>query len=171
MQTLKSISILDSIEFPIYGITNDYRRIWEDMNVLYIETDSGVYTLDNKNVPGDTLGKRRLRINAGKKYIPKKVVYSISQMLHSAHNIFIDNTGSVFRYKKTMAVPLRYHVVDKIVKMEEGCVLLLKGIDYPIQMNCREAHSIKSVGLLHSSIGYILYEYSESVKNNSWRKI
>ena len=58
---MEQLNLFD-IQFPIYSITRTYKRIWVEMNVTYIETESGIYVLDNKNVEGDSLGKRRLRI-------------------------------------------------------------------------------------------------------------
>jgi hypothetical protein len=162
---------LADITFPLYGITPKYKRIWDEFNVKYIETQSGTYVLDNKNLDGDTVGQRRLKINAFDKYMPRAVILTVAQLIHSKYKTFMDSTGSVFKYVKNKVVPLRYYKVLEINRIEEGCVVLLKGIDYPVKINCRDAYSINCIGLLHTELGLILYEISEKQRPDTWRKI
>ena len=162
---------LADITFPLYGITPRYKRIWEEYNILYIETQSGIYMLDNKNLDGDTVGKRRLKINSFDKYMPRVVLLTVAQLIHSEYKTFMDSTGTTFKYVKNKVVPLKYYNVKKITKLEEGCAVSLKGIDYPIKINCREAYGINCVGLLHTDIGLILYEISEYPRPDTWRKV
>ena len=164
---------LFNIQFPIYSITRSYKRIWEDMNVLYIETIYGTYVLDNKNLPGDTVGKRRLQINNSDIYRPRKVYYNIEQLLHSKDNIFIDSIGRCFKYKKTETVALKYHKVADITRMEDDgtCIVWLNNIYFPQKVNCRLAHSMEYVGVLHTKYGYILYSFEEEYKKDTRRMI
>lgn len=163
-------SIFD-IDFPIFAITKNYRNIWEEEKVTYIETDSGVYVLDNKNIQGNTLGQRRLRIKNSKLYIPRIVVHSIPQLIKSEYKTFIDNNGILFKYFKSATAPLEYHKVDRVARTDKGCVLHFKSINNPILIPCRYAFGIEYVGFLVTKMGYILYEYSETFKGNTWRKI
>jgi hypothetical protein len=165
---------LFKIIFPIYSITRTYKKIWVDINVTYIETDSGTYILDNKNVQGDTLGKRRLRIknDVYKLYKPRKVIYNISQLLHSTDSVFIDTTGVVFKYKKTEMVPLKYHKVESITEAKDGeCILEIPKLNYSYKTTCRYAYGVKFIGLLHTKYGYIPYEFCEEKKDDARRKI
>lgn len=168
---MRSFNIFDAT-FPIYTITDNHKKIWEDMNVLYIDTISGTYMLDNRNVAGETLGKRRLKLkNTENLYVPRKVCYNFEQVLHCKNKCFIDNTGTVFKYIKTTFVPLKYHKVDYIERLEEGCIVHLKDVYYPQKFNCRKAHSIEYVGLLHTKMGLILYENTDIKKKDTRRKI
>ena len=160
------------INFPIFSLTKSHKRVWEDMNVLYIETPSGVYIVDNKNIDGDTIGKRRAKMNADNKYIPRKVYYNISQLLHSKDKHFVDNFGTPFKYEKTEFVPLKFHKVIDTKRLEDGdCVVYLEDIYFPQKLNCRLAHSIQYVGVLHTKMGYILYKFSEEKEADTRRKI
>lgn len=162
---------LFDIEFPIYSITKTYKRIWEDMNVLYIETPYRIYILDNKNIEGDTVGKRRIKLNNSELYRPRKVYYNIEQFLHSKDNIYMDSLGRVFRYKKTKSVPLKYHKIKDINRLDTGECILTLDIIFPQKVNCRIAYSIQYVGVLHTSYGYILYSFEEDYKKDTRRKI
>ena len=159
------------IEFPIFAITPSYKRIWDELNVKYIETESGTYMLDNMNLTGDTLGERRLKITTSLRYIPRKAYYNITQLIKSNNKTYIDNTGCVFTYKKTRMVPLKYYRVMDVVSTEEGCILLIKGINFKLRLNCNVAYDIKYIGLLTTPDGYILYETCEEKKKDTRRKI
>jgi hypothetical protein len=162
---------LFDISFPVYAITKTYRKIWEEMNVVYIETESGTYVLDNKNIDGNTIGERRLKIKNSELYIPRKVYYNISQFLHSKYNKFIDSKGNIFSWKKSFNVPLKYHKVAGVIQTEEDCIIHLKDIIFPQKVNCRIAYVINYVGVLHTEYGYVLYEYCENKKKDTYRKI
>ena len=161
-----------TIDFPVFTITKNYKNIWTKDKITYIETESGVYVLDNKNMQGDTLGQRRLRLKSFDMYIPRKVIHSVTQLIKSKHRTFIDNNGIVFKYLKQTLVPLKYYEVSKVVnKPKIGCILYFKDIDNPIIVPCKQAYGINYVGFLITKIGYILYEYSEEIKGDTWRKI
>ncbi len=162
---------LSDIVFPVYTVTDSYKKIWEDTNVTYIQTQSGIYVLDNKNIDGDTLGKRRLKISNSDLYKPRKSFYSLSQLIKSKHKTFIDSTGSVFSWKKTTTVPLKYHKVIEVYHDDEYCILHLKNIEFPQKVVCSIAYEIKYVGVLHTKEGYILYSYNTEYEKDTWRKI
>jgi len=159
------------IEFPIFTITASYKRIWDEFGVKYIETESGTYILDNKHMEGDTLGERRLRIKNGLRYTPRKVYYNITQLIKSNNKTYIDNTGSVFTYRKTRNVPLKYYRVMDVVHMDAGCILLIKNINFKLRVSCKDAYAIKYIGLLCTDTGYILYDTSDEKKKDTTRKI
>lgn len=173
MQSVSNYKHITDIQFPVYGITNNYKKIWEEDKVLYIETNTGVYVLDNKNLVGSSVGKRRLLLTFNSnKYIPRVTITNISQLVNCNHKVFMDNNGSIFLYKKTKTVPLKYYSVKKIVRSEDGdCIVTFNNIDYPVRLTCREAYRLNCIGLLHTDIGYIIYEYSDTGKWNTWRKI
>ena len=163
---------LFNIDFPVFGITNKYKKIWEEHNVLYIETETGIYVLDNKNMDGNTLGERRLKINTSKLYRPKKIYYTLAQMIHSKYTIYIDKFGKLFNYKKSKFVPLEYYKVDSITNANDGeCVLNINRINYSYKINCRKAYSINYIGLLKTEFGLIPYEFSDIWKPATKRKI
>jgi hypothetical protein len=165
---------LFELSFPLYSITRSYKRIWREMNVLYIETDSGIYILDNKNLAGDTVGKRRLQIKTDyyKVYVPRKVVYNVMQLLHSKEKVFMDTDGIIFKYKKTEYFSLRYHKVDSVIESKDGnCILEIPKIDFSYKTSCRNAYGILYVGILHTKYGHIPYDFSEVKKKDTRRKI
>jgi hypothetical protein len=163
---------LSDIKFPIYSLPLLYRRIFREFNVLYIETDSGnVYVLDNKNIDGDSLSKRRLKIKYSLKYNNHTIVYNISQLIRSNYKTYIDSDGNIFHYKKTKMVDLKYHKVKYITHRDSYSVLYLADILTPIKVHKKMSFDINYVGMLHTDKGHILYEYCSEKKPNTKRKI
>jgi hypothetical protein len=69
------------INWPLYEIRK-YKNLWEDNNVLYITTDSNLeYIIDNKNIVGNTLGKRRLGL-------PSKGLYKLKKICYTLYDVF-----------------------------------------------------------------------------------
>jgi len=84
----------------------------------------------------------------------------------------MDTNGKIFKYVKTKYVPLEYHKVASITRLEDGeCVLEIPKINYNYKINCRRAYSIYYIGLLNTEYGYIPYEFCEEKKENTRRKI
>jgi len=163
---------LFEFEFPLYGITKTFKKIWVEFNVTYIKTNTGIYVLDNKNIDGDTIGKRRLKIKSSELYIPRKIYYNIGQALHAKSNVFMDSNGVVFKYKKTKYVPLTYYKVNDVTRAKDGeCILTFSQINFSYKINCRKAYSTEYVGILATDFGFIPYEFSEVYKPPSRRKI
>jgi hypothetical protein len=92
--------------------------------------------------------------------------------LRSNDSIFIDKYGTVFKYKKSIFVPLEYYKVKSIYKSEDGeCIISIPKINFKYKINCRKAYSINYVGVLKTTFGYVLYEFSDEYKANTRRKI
>lgn len=168
MPTLKQLS---DIEFPIYGITNNHKRIWEEFNVLYIETESGEYVLDNKNISGESLGKRRLKLNnTDNIYSLRKRFDNVASMLKCKYKKFIDNNGYVFEYKKSKYVPLKYFKVTDQIHENDSCKVIISN-GQVFKVPCKILYSINWLGLLVTDIGLIPYEFSDTKLPDSRRKI
>jgi hypothetical protein len=163
---------LHEIKFPVYAISNSVRRVWEEYNILYVETENGIYILDNKNLIGDTLGQRRLHIKGTEKYKFRKSYLSIEQFIHSKYSTFIDTYGKLFNWKKTTYVPLLYFKIKEVIHSKDGdCIIIPEKINYKLKVNCRVAFYNTYIGLLHTDMGYILYELTDKPKRNTRRKI
>ena len=162
---------LANIKFPVYAISNTARKIWEEFNVTYIETENGIYIIDNKNIEGNTLGKRRLKLKNVEKYKFRRTYFTIEQFLHSKYITFIDDTGKLFKWKKSKYVPLKFYKIKKIIKTENECIIIPEKINFSLKINCRLAHFNTHIGLLHTDMGLILYELTDKCKKDTWRKI
>lgn len=164
--------LLRNIKFPVYSI-GGHARLWLENNVLFLESDSGIiYKMDNKNLPFDTIGKRRLRISKKERYKFTGTYFTIAQLVKSNKKLFIDNEGNIINYKKNRRVPLIYRQIIKKKLVEgKGILLYAKGISSPFLVSSFVYRGETYLGLLNISDGYLIYELSEERKADSWRKI
>ena len=164
--------LLKNIKFPVYSI-GGHSKIWSENNVLFLESESGIiYKMDNKNLPFDTLGKRRLRISKKERYRFTGTYFTIAQLVKSNKKLFIDNEGKLINYKKNRRVNLIYREIIKKKLVEgKGILLYVKGISVPFLVSNFIYNGEAYLGLLNISDGYLIYELSEERKPDSWRKI
>lgn len=163
---------LKDIEFPVFAI-GSYEKLWEENLILYLKSGYDIiYKVDNKNLAGDTVGKRRLRIPKNERYNFRGTFFTIYQMINSGKKVFIDNRGKVFRYNKSTKVDLIYREIKKIKRVEdEGYLIYANKVPVPIKVPVILFERQKYIGLLNYKGSYILYELTDEQKADTWRKI
>lgn len=117
----KQFQDIKSIVFPIYKLPHSdwYRQdgiLWMDGLVL-----------DEANMPGRSLGIRRLQSGRQDLHYLKKAILDVPGLINSKWKIFIDSVGTPFIYNKTITAPLIYHQVRKIEQKDSCSVLWVKG--------------------------------------------
>jgi len=164
--------MITSLSYPVYKLRK-YNSMEEVDKVLHIDTFFNSYILDNKNLKGDTLGQRRLRMNEATLYPLKNKINNPIGFIgqKDSSGTYIDNSGKIFKYKKTLFVPLTYHTITSVDYLEGvGININVFGIDTPIIVNKRYV-SEEFVGLLYWLGGYIVYELTNEIKKNTRIKI
>ena len=123
----KQFQDIKTIKFPVYalGSTDWYRQD----GVLFI--DSGE-VLDDKNMPGESLGIRRIQCGRKDLHRLKKAYLSFHDMLQSKKSTFIDSNGTPFVYKRNINSPLIHHSISKIEPKDDHSIIWLKKIEYPM---------------------------------------
>lgn len=161
---------MNNLVFPLYHIRHSY--IFTEDNIISVKTDHGVFTLDNKNLKGNTLGERRLRLQE-KPYTLKKVFYTLSDIVvHThKHKVYIDSLGNIFNYTKKRRVSLQYRKIENIEIQESRLLCDCVGINKPIEIPFIPAIMPMYLGLLYFEKDYLLYELSQEKKKDSWRLI
>jgi len=160
------------MRWPLYEI-GVHRKIWEEDNIIYIETlFNKTYTIDNKNLYGDTLGKRRIRLNKEDRYKLKKICYTLYEVFNAKGKTFIDSNGIFYTFKKKKRASLVYRQVELITTRADGSLLCkCVGIFRPITVPFLPRHMPKYLGLLVVERDYYLYDLSDSKKKDTWRLI
>lgn len=164
--------LLKNIEFPIF-IIGSHKRIWRENNILYLESQSDIiYKLDNKNLPGDTLAKRRFRIDKKERYNFVATYFTIAQLIKSGKKLFLDNTGKLTHYRKDRRVNLIYReIISKKPIEGKGYLVKIKGISTAFTISSLVLQNYKYIGLLSINGGYLIYELCDERKPDTWRKI
>lgn len=161
------------ITYPCYGLSNSIIQTTEDDKIVYAEWNSGIINiLDNKNLEGNTLGQRRLRITPSKLCKIKKTFFSFKAMKDSRLKRFISNKGDVFVYNKTYSAKLKYYKIIRTDRVDSiGLLLYTKELPYPIKISNSIWQGEDYVGTLHVGKGTLLYELSTHKKKDTWRKV
>ena len=153
------------LKFPVYRI---FSSDWEVADgLLFIEGQ----VADDRNMPGETLGIRRVQTPYKELYPLKKQINDLNGILKQPTNMFIDSAGRPFIYEKTKLCKLSYYRIRKIDRKETASVLWLKGITAPFIIPRPPEDGMQWAGILHyHGLPWILYEYSESKKPDTRRK-
>lgn len=84
--------------------------------------------VDDKNIPGDSLGKRRLGLLKERVKLSKigMAIFFLGDLIKIAKpNLwFIDNNGTVFNYQKSSRVKLTFKKITKKIPIQSGGMLL-----------------------------------------------
>ncbi len=166
---------LQDINFPIFPL-RAYNKLYYEDNILYIETYYNNYIIDNKNLTGDTLAKRRLRLPAKNRYPLNLALFTIAQLVKSKTKVFLDNYGNLIEYKRTKMVKICYKKIIRYKESDKGEVAIwMSNIPYPIYVSkyYMEQFRYKDLyaGILNYGGGYILFELSQEKKKDIRRKI
>tara|TARA_B110000977_G_scaffold45963_1_gene62436 strand:- start:9470 stop:9961 length:492 start_codon:yes stop_codon:yes gene_type:complete len=156
---------LQSLEFPLYVLPHDN---WECSDgLLFIDGR----VVDDKNQGGVSLGQRRLQ--TPHPVLPlSKQLNSIQGILKQTSRTFVDTKGRPFIYEKTIRCTLKYYKITKIEKKETESILWLKNVGSPFSVPRPPETGYNYAGiLLLGHLPWILYEYSQSAKKDTWRKV
>ena len=153
------------ILYPIYILSEEP----EEIDGLLLIADQVV---DDKNMPGKTLGMRRLQTPMKSKYpLRYQLDDEVAMMKHRGKH-FIDSNGIYWYDEKTTTTALKYHKIRKVEKKEIATVLWLKDVPFPFVEARPPQDGIASAGVLYKKgIPWKIWEYSEEKKKDTWRKI
>ncbi len=158
---------LGSIEFPIFALPSSN---WEEQDgLLFIDNR----VVDDRNMPGKTIGMRRLQTPI-KDLVPLRgsIAAPVSLIRQTRIKTFIDNVGTPFIYEKTTSSSLKYYKIRKIERKDIASVLWLKGVSFPFKVPRPPNEGFTWAGVLHlKDIPWLLYEYSETAKSDTRRKV
>lgn len=166
---------LTDIKYPIFPIRS-HDRIYEEDNILYVDTINKTWIVDNKNLNGITLAARRFKITDP--YPLKPAIFTLAQLLRykSSNNLYIDHLGKLFRHKKTNTYKLEYKKVLRYKVHEDQVAFFVKDVSYPIFVDYKTLNLYQDndeelyLGLLWYNGSWIFYELSLNKKEDTWRK-
>lgn len=128
--------------------------------------------LDEKNMPGKTLGIRRVQCNRRDLYKLKKQLRDIPSLLRSKYKHFIDTNGFPFTYTKTVLVKLRTVKIKKIEKKDTASLMWLYDVQRPIILERPPINNVSWARILFlGSNPWLLYEYATNKMKDVYRKV
>tara|TARA_Y100000361_G_scaffold75259_1_gene66576 strand:- start:1840 stop:2310 length:471 start_codon:yes stop_codon:yes gene_type:complete len=155
-----------NFEFPLYVVHTD--EVMEADGILWIEDQ----VLDDKNMSGETLGKRRLQTPMKSLYPLRYMINDEIELIKHQGKFFIDSKGEFIIYEKTEKVQLKYHKILKVERLRGRSIIKVKDIPFPFDVLRPTSSEEKWAGVLYrKGIPWKLYETVKERKNNTWRKI
>lgn len=123
----KRFQDIKTIRFPVYALPSADWYIQD--GVLFIDDGK---VLDDKNMPGNSLGVRRIQCGRKDLCKLKKAYTDFQSLIKSKHKIFLDNDGTPFIYKRTINSPLIHHTVTKVENKQDHSIVWLSNVNHPI---------------------------------------
>jgi len=157
---------LNRLEYPVYLLPSFN---WDSADgLLFLD---GV-VLDDKNMPGETLGLRRLQTSFPVVPLNKAVNTALGIIKHATGQAYIDNIGRVFQYEKTTTAKLKWYKIRKIEKKKTFTRIWLANINFSFDVPRPPPPECMWAGVLHvKGFPWMLYSYSETKQKDTFRKI
>lgn len=112
-----------TIRFPVYPLPS---RDWYRQDGVLFINDGKV--LDDTNMPGESLGVRRLQCGRTDLLNLRRAYPDFLSMLQSKNRVFIDSNGKPFIYVRTINAPLIHHRIKKLTPKDTVTVVQLEKI-------------------------------------------
>ena len=158
---------IKKIKFPVYTLPSSN---WSKVDGLLLLDN---IVLDDRNMPGASLGIRRLQTPFTEIVRLDRSISSLIGILKQTNNkAFIDTNGTPFIYQKTKLASLKYYKIRKIDRKESVSILWLKGVKQPFTIPRPPSAETPWAGVLHlGPWPWLLYEYSEEQLKDTRRKV
>lgn len=157
---------ITKLNFPVFKLPSGN---WQNTDgLLFLDH----LLIDDKNMEGDTLGKRRLQTPHENLLPLKKCITSHIGIIKQNSLYFVDKYGQPFIYEKTQMCALKYYKIKKVEQKDTGSLLWVRGVKQPFPIPRPPYDGMLWAGILHlHGLPWLLYEYSEEPKKSTRRKI
>ena len=154
------------LDFPIFLLDSSNWEIADGLLLL----DGKL--LDDKNMPGDSLGLRRMLTPHKEQYPLRNMITTANGLMKQTTKYFIDNGGNPFVYEKTEFAQLKYLKIKKVEPKTRACLLWVHGCSFPFTIPRPPEPGFIWAGILHiRNNPWLLYEYAEEKLKDTRRKI
>lgn len=175
---------LGRVSFPVFRLTSRPPLVQEGVAYYsnsYIDIDTNeisthIKLLDDKNVRATTLASRRLwmKEQGAPLYPLRRAVFFMGDFIKVARSDywFIDSNGFIFKYKKTIKVPLRFRRIKRVIAgRTTGSILEVEGIPERFKTMFIVRSSMKYAAILEYKGINILYGVYDQRYKDTWRRI
>jgi hypothetical protein len=170
------------ISWPVFRL-GEHKPTQENNLIYYskeyvdkesLVTKVGLRIVDDKLLPGATLGLRRLAVVDAKLFPIRQAIYFLGDLIKIAKQTtwFIDNVGKIFQYKKTSRAKLAAHKITKVLPLDGmGAIIEVQGL--PQRFKCMFAPKPEQyyAGILRWGLGYILYGFYNEAFKSTYRLV
>lgn len=162
------------IAWPVYKLGN-IKPQEEDGVVFVFKNEKDLEIVDDKNLPGDSLAVRRLKliIDGVKLFKLKYSIFFLGDLIKLANNKiwFIDSKGKIFQYKKQHFAKLTIKKITKIIPSISCSLIEVEGIQARFKVLFPPRIEEKWAGLLYHNKVYIFYGFYTQRYSDTIRKV
>lgn len=154
------------LKFPLFVLPSDDWYITD--GVLFVNDR----VVDEKKMPGKTLGVRRIQCGR-KDLLPlNKAILGIPDLIQAKTKTFIDRAGNPFIYTKTYNSRLRCHKIKRVERKEVASLLWLEGIPAPVTVPRPPMEDFPFVRMLHfNGNPWLIYDYVRRPEKDTYRRV
>ena len=159
---------LSKIAFPIYLLDSDDYSIVDSL--VFIEGK----VVDDRNMPGETLGIRRLQTSMQNLYPLNKSIANIAGLLKRPGNKhYIDTKGRIFTYEKTLYAKIVSKRIKKVVVKEKlGAVIHIESIPETFPVARPPEQDLVWASIIYiGNFPWLVYEFSAEKQKDRRLKI
>lgn len=174
---------LDSIRFPVYFLGE--RKPEQENGVTFYfygkhhvdrDTEYQIQVIDDKNIPGESLGVRRMKLANAKQplYKLKRAIFFLGDLikLTKGGTWYIDSNGQTFEYRKTARCQLIFRPISSILPIKTGgSIVEVAQVNSRFKTLLAPTGREKWAGLLRVGNGYILYGLYEDRLEDTYRMV
>jgi hypothetical protein len=163
---LKTWKDFPKLQFPLYILPSD--NWYEADKVLFINNQ----VVDERNMPGKTLGVRRIQCRRTDLLPLKKAVLDIPGLIQCKTKIFIDNVGEPFLYEKTYNSRLKTYRIKGYEPKNTASLLWLQGCSSPFTIPRPPVGNPGFARVLHyNGEPWLLYDYVRIPQKDTYRRV
>lgn len=174
---------LDSIKFPLYYLGNRKPEVKEGVIFYFYgvehydgEESYQIQIVDDKNIGGNSLAVRRLKLQEQKTPLFKltKAIFFLGDLVKLTSGVtwYIDSEGQLFEYKKTRRVPLVFKPISCVLPNKTGgAIVEVAQVNSRFKTLLAPTGLEKWAGLLQVGHSYILYGLYENKLEDTYRMI
>ena len=156
--------VLRKVVFPVYIIYTEEINYEDGLVIINGKV------VDDRNQPGDTMGKRRLQTEHSLAKLGK-ACFSFIDMLDAKSTKFVDSNGRAFIYEKTKTVSVVSYKINKKLAKDTYTVLYLKKVNSPYVVPRYPHKEDWAQVILYNNLPWRLYSLSEDKRPTFRRKI
>ncbi len=128
--------------------------------------------VDERNMPGKTLGIRRLQCGRKDMLPLRRAVTNVHDLLKAKHKNFIDSNGKPFIYEKTLTSRLKCYKINQIEKKDTASLLWLSGVNHPFTIPRPPIDNPGWARVLHLGPSpWMLYDYMSQPVKDTYRRV
>lgn len=163
----KRFQDIKSIVFPVYALKSED---WYEQDGVLFDGEGSV--LDDYNMPGPTLGVRRLQCGRTDLAKLKKAHTNFFSMIQSKKKIFIDNAGVPFVYEKTINTPLIHHSIKRIELKDTLTLIWFHSVPCPMEVPRPPYGDPRWARILYyKGSPWMIYDFTSSKGKDSFKRV